>query len=447
MTGDPRLIARAATGLESEADFSRWVHRVVTGAAELHAFEAGELDAIMDPVTGSAILSPGARIALRGSEGMALAVLDALPGEACVIDSVGTVVASNRAWRALVDSRAGAGLAVREGANFFAACCDAAAGDRRHAAAVAAGLRQVLVGARQSCRCQYSGAAPDGSGALALTMARFVAAGAVHALVTRESVGRHKRGGRPDVAGTARNPAGRTMSRAPAVSANWMLCALPDIEYERLLGDLEPVNLSYGDVLYQPGEKINQVYFPNDCPISLLTVVEGNRTLEVGLVGPEGMVGSPLALGSATSPVRALVQGSGTALRMSSTQFMKHYRQSPALQQALLGSIEELMNQVTQNAACNHFHEIQQRLARWLLMMRERVPTRSFYLTHDYLADMLGTRRETVTQGAHALKCRGLIKYTRGNLTILNQRGLQATACSCYQRVRIIRPKGRRAGP
>ena len=443
MTGDPPLMARPASGLETEADFSRWVHRIVTGAAELHAFEAGELDAIMDPVTGSAILSPGARIALRGSEGMALAVLDALPGEVCVIDCAGTVVATNRAWRALVDSRAGAGLAVREGGNFFAACCDAAASDRRYAAAVAAGLRQVLVGARQSCRCQYAGVGPDRKGAAALTMARFVAAGAIHALVTRESVGKEIRSGRVSAVGTARAGAARTMSRSRAASANRMLCALPDIEYESLLGDLEPVSLSYGEVLYQPGEKISQVYFPNDCPISLLTVVEGNRSLEVGLVGREGMVGSPLALGSITSPVRALVQGSGTALRMTCAQFMKHYRRSPVLQQALLAFIEESLNQVTRNAACNQFHAIQPRLARWLLMMHERVPSRSFYLTHDYLADMLGTRRETVTQGAHALKCRGLIKYSRGNLTILNQRGLEAMACSCYQRVRITRPKRR----
>jgi CRP-like cAMP-binding protein len=442
MTGEPLLLAHASSGLETEADFARWVHRVVTGAAELHAFEAGQLDAIMDPVTGSAILSPGARIALRGSEGMALAVLDALPGEVCVIDGTGTVVATNRAWRVFVDSRAGAGFAVREGANFFAACCDATAGDRRLAAAVAAGLRQVLVGARQLCRCQYAELAPGRHGTIALTMARFVAAGAIHALVTRESVGKNKRSSAPRA---ARVPAGRKMPRSRAAGANRMLCALPDIEYERLLGDLELVCLSYGQVLYQPGEQISQVYFPNDCPISLLTVVEGNRSLEVGLVGREGMVGSPLALGSATSPVRALVQGSGTALRMTSAHFMKHYRRSPALQQALLGFVEESMNQVAQNAACNHFHEIQQRLARWLLMMRERVPSRNFYLTHEYLADMLGTRRETVTQGAHALKCRGLIKYSRGNLTILNQRGLEAMACSCYQRVRITRPRSRSA--
>ncbi len=442
MSGEPPLATRASSGLETEADFARWVHRVVTGAAELHAFEAGQLDAIMDPVTGSAILSPGARTALRGSEGMALAVLDALPGEVCVIDCTGTVVATNRAWRALVESRAGAGLAVREGANFFAACCDAASGEHRHRAEVAAALRQVLLGARQQCRCQYAGVAPDGSGDIAMTMARFVAAGAIHALVTRESVGGHKRRA-PRGASAARAPARRNMARSRAASANRMLCALPAGEYGGLLGDFEPVSLSYGEVLYQPGEHISHVYFPNDCPISLLSVVEGDRSLEVGLVGREGMVGSPLVLGSAISPVRALVQGNGTALRMTAAHFMKHYRRSPRLQQALLGFIEESMSQVTQNAACNHFHGIQQRLARWLLMMRERVPSRSFFLTHEYLADMLGTRRETVTQGAHALKCRGLIKYSRGNLTILNRRGLEAMACACYRRLRIAPVRSR----
>ena len=442
MTAEAPLTAPACSGLETEADFSRWVHRVVTGAAELHAFESGELDAIMDPVTGNAILSPEARIALRGSEGLSLAVLDALPGEVCVIDSTGTVVATNRAWRRLVDSRGGAGLAVREGANFFAACCDPAFSDRKRAPAVAAALRQVLVGARELCRCDPAGLASGEHGAFALTMTRFAAAGAVHALLTRETLGKRSRSGRSRAAGPGRASAARTMAQSPASTSNRMLSALPGIEYERLLGDLEPVSLSYGQVLYQPGEQINHVYFPNNCPVSLLTVVEGDRSLEVGLVGAEGMIGSPLALGSSCSPVRALVQGTGTALRMECAQFMRHYRRSPLLQQALLKFIEELMNQVTQNAACNHFHQIQQRLARWLLMMRERLPSRSFFLTHEYLADMLGTRRETVTQGAHALKSRNLIKYSRGNLTILNRRGLQAIACSCYRRVRISRRAG-----
>jgi CRP-like cAMP-binding protein len=296
-----------------------------------------------------------------------------------------------------------------------------------------------LVGARHLYRCEYAGLATDGHVAVALTMTRFVAAGAVHALVTRERVGKRVRSGKSGAVGSARVVARRSIAPSRAGNSNRLLAALPDMEYERLLVDLEPVSLSYGQVLYQPGEQIGHVYFPDICPVSLLTVVEGNRSLEVGLVGREGMVGSPLALGSETSPVRALVQGTGTALRMTSAQFINHYQRSPALQQAVLGFIEELMNQVSRNAACNHFHEIRQRLARWLLMMRERVPSRSFYLTHDYLADMLGTRRETVTQGAYALKCSNLIKYSRGNITILNQRGLEAAACSCYGRVRIAR--------
>jgi hypothetical protein len=155
MNVEALLAARASSGLETEANFARWVRQVVRGAAELQAFEAGQIDAIMDPATGSAILSPGARSALQGSNGMALAVLDALPSEVCVVDSAGTVVATNRAWRAFVDSRGGAGLAVREGANFFAACCDAVSSDRAHAPAVAMGLRQVLVGARQAFRSEF----------------------------------------------------------------------------------------------------------------------------------------------------------------------------------------------------------------------------------------------------------------------------------------------------
>ena len=198
---------------------------------------------------------------------------------------------------------------------------------------------------------------------------------------------------------------------------------------------LEPVELNYGEVLYEPGDAMDAVYFPGNCLVSLLTLVEGHRALEVGLVGREGMIGARLALGAATSTVRALVQGTGSAMRMSSTRFMKEFRRCAALQRALFQFTDSLMIQISQTAACNRFHIVESRLARWLLMTAERMSSSEFYLTHEFLADMLGVRREGVTLAASALQQRKLISYRRGNITILDTPGLEATSCSCYRYV------------
>jgi CRP-like cAMP-binding protein len=179
-------------------------------------------------------------------------------------------------------------------------------------------------------------------------------------------------------------------------------------------------------------------YFPSDCLVSLLTVVEGHRALEVGLVGREGMVGSRLALGIRVSPIRALVQATGMAVRIKAARFLQEFRRSPALQQTLLHFTDSLMVQVTQTAACNHFHLVEARLARWLLMTRERLPSGEFHLTHEFLADMLGVRRVGVTSAASSLQRRELIRYRRGTITILDQQGLEAAACSCYRLVQVM---------
>jgi CRP-like cAMP-binding protein len=223
-----------------------------------------------------------------------------------------------------------------------------------------------------------------------------------------------------------------------AGTPNRLLAALPAREYERLLASLEPVKLSYGDVLYEPGEKMQHVYFPNDCLVSLLTVIEGHRALEVGLVGREGVVGFRVALGSPTAAVRSLVQATGTALRMESDRFVRECRRSPALQLALLKFVNGLMLQISQTAACNRFHVVEQRLARWLLMTRERLASGEFHLTQEFLADMLGVRRVGVTSAAGLLQRRRLIRYRRGTIMILDQQGLEAAACSCYRQVRIV---------
>jgi len=204
------------------------------------------------------------------------------------------------------------------------------------------------------------------------------------------------------------------------------------------LDQLEPVSLEFGQVLYEAGGKIRHVYFPVDCLISLLTAVDKRRTLEVGMVGNEGMTGMPFILGMGVSGVRALVQGAGAALRMSAAPFRIEFDRNQPLRQALFRYTYALMAQISQTAACNRFHDAEARLARWLLMTRERVESDKFPLTHEFLAHMLGVRRVGVTEAAGALKRRGLIDYRRGTIQILDAKGLKASSCSCYRIVKAV---------
>lgn len=220
-------------------------------------------------------------------------------------------------------------------------------------------------------------------------------------------------------------------NRTPA--ANSLLAALPPKERRRLVDEMEAVTLTYGEVLYEPGTQIRHVYFPNDCIVSLLTLVDKHQALEVGLVGREGMVGIPLALEITVSPVRALVQGTGTAMRMKAAPFLRTFRQSQALQRELHHYTYGLMAQITQTAACNRFHVVEARLARWLLMTHDRMQSSPFRLTQEFLSQMLGVRRVGVTKAARALQRQGLISYSRGNITILDRKGLESACCSCYE--------------
>jgi len=226
----------------------------------------------------------------------------------------------------------------------------------------------------------------------------------------------------------------RVASRVPV--ANSMLAALPRKQYQSLLSGLESVALTFGEVLYEPGERIRYVYFPGDSLVSLLTLVDGQSALEVGMVGREGMVGVPVSLGTDVSPVRALVQGAGAAMRMKSARFSKEIGKSPQLQQEVNRYTGVLMAQITQTAACNRFHVVEARLARWLLMTRDRLRSDEFRLTHEFLGHMLGVRRVGVTKAARALQGRRLIRYSRGKIRILDQRALKASACSCYEFVK-----------
>ncbi len=218
---------------------------------------------------------------------------------------------------------------------------------------------------------------------------------------------------------------------------NRVLAGISSKDYGSL-DQLEPVLLRFGQILYEAGGRIHHVYFPIDCLVSLLTAVDKRRTLEVGMVGNEGMTGMPFILGMGVSGVRALVQGGGQALRMPAAAFRIEFDRNQPLRQALFRYTYALMAQISQTAACNRFHEAEARLARWLLMTRERVGSDEFRLTHEFLAHMLGLRREGVTEAATTLKRRGLIDYSRGKIQILDARGLKASACSCYQVIRTV---------
>jgi len=230
----------------------------------------------------------------------------------------------------------------------------------------------------------------------------------------------------------------RALMLGGAQPANSLLAALPRQDYERMRAELEPVNLIYGEVLYEPGERVRHVYFPGDAHVSLLVVVDRSSALEVGLVGREGMVGMSLALGVEDSPVRELVQGSGTALRMKAAAFLEELARCAPLQREVYRYAYAKLAQARQTAACNRFHQVAARLARWLLMTRDRVRSDHFHLTHEFLADMLGVRRAGVTNAATELQRRKLIRYRRGNISILDGRGLAAAACPCYEIVRNL---------
>ena len=318
---------------KAETAFRAWLRRLVTGAAELEAFDAGEIDAVMDRDSGLALLLPEAQGALHSSSRIALSALDALPGEVCVLDASGVVVMANKAWRVSGTAHARAGLDVRAGENIFAACRDAPKGERAHADAVAAGLRKVLAGMRQSLRFRYVCPSPRGRRVFTLTMAATSAPGPANALLTREWHDDHEQA--EELTGHASGKLRRIATATRVGPENLLLAALPSKDYARLESDLEPVTITYGEVLYEPGERMRHVYFPSNCLVSLLTLVEGHRALEVGLVGREGIIGARLALGASKSSVRALVQGTGTAMRMNARSFLREFRRSQTLQLAV----------------------------------------------------------------------------------------------------------------
>jgi CRP-like cAMP-binding protein len=217
-----------------------------------------------------------------------------------------------------------------------------------------------------------------------------------------------------------------------ATVENHLIELLPRKDRQRLLALCEPVQLALAEVIGEPGKPTRHVYFPTDGFISLVALVDGSPGVEVGMVGREGMLGAQLALGVVTAPFRALVQGEGAAWRVGAAAFRRELAVSKALQRGLNRYLYVLMAQQTASAGCLRFHLIGQRLARWLLMSQDRAHRSSFHVTHEFLAYMLGMRRVGITTAASVLQRSGLIKYHRGELTVLDRSGLEAAACSCY---------------
>ncbi len=225
-------------------------------------------------------------------------------------------------------------------------------------------------------------------------------------------------------------------------NANLLLAALPPQALAQLLPLLDPVKVDAGEVLCEAGDPLRRIYFPHDCLISLLGVAEGRMTLEVGLVGREGMLGATVALGHDATQVRAVVQRAGSASCMDSRRFQEEVGRNPSLQRVLHRYTDSLLAQAIQIAVCSRFHVLEARLARSLLVTRDRLQSDKFHLTHEFLAHALGVRRVGVTKAASALQQQGLIIYSRGNIEILDAAGLAAAACTCYE---IVREAGTQA--
>lgn len=213
---------------------------------------------------------------------------------------------------------------------------------------------------------------------------------------------------------------------------NLLLAALPAAARLRLTAANPPVNLAMSEILSEAGDRIRHVYFPIDGFISLITATKGRGQLEIGLVGSEGMLGVPLLLGVNVSPLRGMVQGAGRAWRVDATTLQEEVAANAAVRASLNRYLYVVLAQLMQTATCTRFHLIEARLARWLLMTRDRAHSNQFHLTHEFLALMLGVRRVGVTSAASALQRRQLIRYHRGDISILDVRGLERAACPCY---------------
>ncbi|HEV8259283.1 MAG TPA: helix-turn-helix domain-containing protein [Burkholderiales bacterium] len=436
--------------------FEGRILRLVKGRGpERQAMEAGEIDAIMDPATGNALLLPEAQAALRGDQARVRSLL-ALSADWCweqdefyrLVSHTGTASGSSGIFDASIIGKTFWDLP-------FVSMSEADWQAHRRQLQWRATFRDLELKctdrAGEVLWVSISGEPTfdeqDRFTGYRGTMRDITLRKQTEALV-RQPIRLGEGAARGVVPRNKTISESKRQERLPAIGhkkvakgdpiANSLLAALPRKDYQRLLAGLEAVTLTYGEVLYEPGDPIRHVYFPNDSLVSLLTTVEDHEALEVGLVGREGMVGISLALGIDVASVRALVQGTGAAQRMKSARFHKEFRQSGPLQRELYRYTHAKLAQARQTAACNRFHVVAARLARWLLMTRDRVQSNDFRLTQELLSHMLGVQREGVSRAAGQLQKLKLIEYSRGNIRIVDRRGLEAASCSCYGIVRSV---------
>lgn len=229
---------------------------------------------------------------------------------------------------------------------------------------------------------------------------------------------------------------------------NQILAALPLVEYQRIASHLKPVDLISGEILLEPNEPIQKIYFPQLAMISLVSIMMDGSTTEIGLIGNEGMIGLSAILGGSSTISRTIVQVSGTALEVSAEVIRQEFQRGEKLHALLLLYTQALLTQVSQSAACNRQHNIEARLARWLLSVQDCILQDELPLTQEFIANMLGTRRSGVTVAAGILQQAGIIRYSRGRITILDQQGLEDTACECYHLIQneFLRLLGSRRG-
>jgi CRP-like cAMP-binding protein len=220
-------------------------------------------------------------------------------------------------------------------------------------------------------------------------------------------------------------------------SRNHLLAELPADDYQRLVPHLNVIDLPHGKVIYDTGDRIDDVYFPFNALISLVKGMSDGKVVEVGLIGSDGMSGLAGLLGGGVSSERAIVQIPDGAVRAKMAVVREEFRRGGSLQNILLAYLNRLMHQISQTAACNAIHTAEERLARWFLMCQDRVESEELNLTQEFIAEMIGTRRATVTAAALTLQSAQLIQYNRGRIRIVDRSGLQAFACECYQPIQV----------
>ena len=221
------------------------------------------------------------------------------------------------------------------------------------------------------------------------------------------------------------------MSAPPDPTQNLLLAALPDADRQRWLPQLESVSLHLGQVLYEPGDTMSHVYFPTTAIISLLYVMESGASAEIAVVGNDGLVGISLFMGGESTPNRAVVQSAGQGYRLASQAIKEEFNRAPVMH-LLLRYTQALITQMSQTAVCNRHHTLDQQLCRWLLLSLDRLNGNQLVMTQELIANMLGVRRQGVTEAAHKLQDAGLIRYTRGSILVLDREGLEKRTCECY---------------